>query len=179
MAEPVILTFNNCEISSKQILGHEGKAFQLGRKWLPSRRIIRGARCLGAAVRLLDKAVEHAKSWTSFGREISGSPAVLTALAEMDIDIKAARLSVYQAACMADSGQAIFIEAAGVKVFTTEMLKRVADRAVLIKSGPGPVAGLPLEFLCQNLLIQNLTDRALVAQKFIVANNILNAGKIL
>jgi alkylation response protein AidB-like acyl-CoA dehydrogenase len=179
VAEPAVLTFNNCHIAATQVLGQEGKAFYLGRKWLPARRIIRGARCLGAALRILDKAVEHAKSWTSFGQTISGWPAVLTSLAEMDIDIKAARLLVYQAACSADSGQAIFTQAAAVKIFTTEMLKRVADRAVLIKSGPGPVSGLPLEYLCQSMLVQNILERALEAQKFIVANNILKAGKIL
>jgi acyl-CoA dehydrogenase len=178
-AEPIILTFNNCQVAATQVLGEEGKAFHLGWKWLPARRIIRGARCLGAAVRLLDKAVEHAKSWTSYGRAISGRPAVLTSLAEIDIDIKAARLLVYQAACDADSGQTVLTQAAAVKIFTTEMLKRVADRAVLIKGGPGPATGLPLEYLCQSMVVQNIFEHALEAQKLIVANNILKAGKII
>ncbi len=97
----------------------------------------------------------------------------------MAIDIHAARLMVYQAACKADEGQDIHSEAAMVKVFATEMLKRVADRAVLIKNGPGPVQGLPLEFLCQSLLVQNIGERALEVQKSIIAGDILKLGKIL
>jgi hypothetical protein len=59
------------------------------------------------------------------------------------------------------------------------MLKRVADKSILIKDGPGPVQGLPLEFLCQNLLSQNIRERALEVQKSTIAGSILNTGKIL
>ncbi len=177
--EPVTLIFEDCSVPASSVLGQEGKAFELGKEWLTSRRIVRGARCVGAAVRLLDKAVEHAKSWTSFGQPITGWPSVQAALAEMTIDIQAARLMVYQAACQADEGQDIRTEAAMVKVFATEMLKRAGDRAVLIKNGPGPVQGLPLEFLCQSLLMQNAGERALEVQKTLIANDILNRGRIL
>jgi acyl-CoA dehydrogenase len=177
--EPVTLIFEDCSVPASSVLGQEGKAFELGKEWLTSRRIVRGARCVGAAVRLLDKAVEHAKSWTSFGQPITGWPSVQAALAEMTIDIQAARLMVYQAAWQADEGQDVRTEAAMVKVFATEMLKRAGDRAVLIKNGPGPVQGLPLEFLCQSLLMQNAGERALEVQKTLIANDILNRGRIL
>jgi acyl-CoA dehydrogenase len=176
--EPLVLTFENCPVAAKQVLGEEGKAFHLGAKWLPIRRIIRGARCVGAASRLLEKASEHARSWVSFGQTISNWPVIQSLLAEMAIDIKASRLLVYQAACRADEGQEIHREAAGVKVFTTEMLKRVADKSVLIKSGPGPLLGLPLEFLCQSLLAQNMGARALEVQKSILAEEVLRLGKV-
>jgi acyl-CoA dehydrogenase len=134
---------------------------------------------VGAAVRLLDKAAEHARSWTSFGQVISGWPSVQVLLAEIAIDIQAARLMVYQAAWKADAGEDINREAAMVKVFATEMLKRVADRAVLIKNGPGPVEGLPLAHLCRSLLAQNIAERALEVQKAIIAEDVLKAGTIL
>ena len=179
VGEPVTLVFENCSVPASRVLGKEGKAFELGKKWLTSRRIVRGARCVGTAVRLLDKAVEHAKSWTSFGQTITGWPSIQTALAEMAIDIQAARLMVYEAACKADEGQNIQTEAAMVKVFATEMLKRVGDRAVLVKNGPGPVQGLPLEFLCQSLLVQNIRERALEVQKSLITGEILKLGTIL
>ena len=96
----------------------------------------------------------------------------------MTIDIQAARLMVYQAAWKADAGEDIH-RAAMVKVFASEMLKRVADRAVLIKNGPGPVQGLPLEFLCRSLLVQNLGERALEVQKAIITGDLLKLGTIL
>ena len=176
---PLTLVFDNCKVQAKNILGEEGKAFQLGKKWLAQRRIVRASRCVGAAVRLLDKAVEHAKSWTSFGQPISGWPNIQVALAEMAVDIHAARMMVYQAACKADAGEDIHSEAAMAKVFSTEMLKRTADKAILIKNGPGPVQGLPLEILCQSLMVRNIGQRGLEVQKSIIAGDILKQGKIL
>jgi acyl-CoA dehydrogenase len=179
VAEPVTLIFQDCQVPAAKILGEEGKAFHLGKKWLTGRRIVRGARCVGAAVRVLDKVTEYAKSWTSFGQVISGWPGIQALLAEIAIDIQAARLMVYQAAWKADAGEDIHCEAAMVKVFATEMLKRVADRAVLIKNGPGPVQGIPLEYLCRSLQEQNIAERALEVQKSIVAEDILKSGRIL
>ena len=176
---PLTLLFNNCRVDADKILGQEGKAFSLGGKYLPARRIVRGARCIGAAVRLLDVCVEHAKSWQSFGKVISDWPTIQLALADIAIDIHAARLLVYDAACKADEGKDIHHEAAMVKAFSTEMLKRVADRTVLVKGGPAPARELPLEMLCQSLLMQNFGERALEVQKYIIAGNILKLGTII
>jgi acyl-CoA dehydrogenase len=178
VARPITLVLNDCKVSQARVLGEEGKAFQLGKKWLADRRIVRGARCVGAAVRLLEKSNEYVKSWTSFGQVISEWPHIQALLADMAIDIHAARLMVYHAACQADENQNIRSEASMVKVFATQMLKRVADRAVLIKNGPGPVQGLTLEYLCQSLLVQNISDRALEVQKSIIAGEVLRAARI-
>ena len=179
VAEPATIMLDNCHVSASKVLGEEGKAFQLGRKWLTTRRVVRGARCVGAAIRLLDKATEHVRSWASFGQTISGWPAIKIALAEMAIEIHSARLMVYQAASKADEGQDIRTEAAMVKVYCTEMLKRVADRAVQIKGGPGPVEGLPLEYLCRSLLVQNIGQKTLEVQKSFIAGEIIKLGRIL
>lgn len=177
--EPLTLIFTNCKVTADKILGEEGKAFNLGSKYLPARRIVRGARCIGAAVRLLDVCVEHAKSWQSFGKVISDWPAIQVALADIATDIHAARLLVYDAAWKADEGQDIHREAAMVKAFSTEMLKRVADRTALVKGGPAPARELPLEILCQSLLMQNIRERALEVQKYIIAGDILKLGTII
>jgi len=73
---PMSLVFDQCQVAAANILGEEGKAFHLGKKWLPSRRIVRGARCVGAAQRILDEATIEAQTWTSFGQFISGRPSV-------------------------------------------------------------------------------------------------------
>jgi acyl-CoA dehydrogenase len=172
--EPVILSFENCHIPAENILGAEGKAFELGKKWLPHRRIIRGARCVGAAGRLLDVSVEHAKSWQVQGKAISGWPETRTALADMATDIRAARLMIYEAASKADEGQDVHQEAAMVKVFCTEMLERVAGRAVMVKGGPASAKELPLEVLCRSLLVSHIQERALEVQREIIASHILN-----
>jgi alkylation response protein AidB-like acyl-CoA dehydrogenase len=179
VTEPMTLAFDNCKVSPEKILGEEGKAFSLGKKWLPTRRIVRGARCAGAAVRLLDVSVEHAKSWQSFGKGISDWTRIQAALSDIDIDIHAARLMVFDAAWKADEGRDIHQEAAMVKVFSTEMLKRVANRTVQIKGGPAPASELSLEILCQNMLDQNIAERTMEVQRSIISGYILKLGGII
>jgi len=178
VAESVSLIFSDCKVPAEKVLGEEGKAFYLGKKWLPSRRIVRGARAVGAAVRLLDVSTEHAKSWQSFGQIISTWPSVQASLADMAVDIHAARLMVYHAAWKADEGEDIHQEAATVKVFTTEMLNRAADRAVQIRGGPAPARELPIEILCRNIVAKNAGQRALEVQKAIVTGDVLRRGTI-
>ncbi len=179
VAEPISLAFNDCRVPAGKVLGEEGKAFSLGNKWLPSRRIVRGARCVGAAVRLLDVSTEQAKSWQSFGQIISTWPSVEAALADIAIDIHAARLMVYHAAWKADEGEDVHQEAASVKVFATDMLKRVADRAIQIYGGPAPARELPIEILCQNIVTKNAGQYALEVQRAIVTKDILKLGAII
>lgn len=179
VAGPVSLIFGDCKVPAEKVLGEEGKAFYLGKKWLPSRRIVRGARCVGAAVRLLDVSTEQAKSWQSFGQVISTWPSVQAALADMAVDIHAARLMVYHAACKADEGEDVHQEAAMVKVFTTEMLDRAANRAVEIRGGPAPARELPIEILCRNIVVEEAGQRALEVQKAIVTGDVLKRGTII
>jgi alkylation response protein AidB-like acyl-CoA dehydrogenase len=171
--EPVLLSLENCRVSAANIVGQEGKAFDLGKKWLPSRRIIRSARSVGAAARLLDVSVEHAKSWQTQGQVISNWPGIQAALAEMATEIKAARLMVYEAAWKADQGQDVHPEAAMVKVFSTGMLEKVANQAVLIRGGPVPAQELPLEVLCRSMLVSHIQERALRVQKAFIASQVI------
>jgi acyl-CoA dehydrogenase len=179
LSSPVALTFKDCKLAETKLLGEEGKAFYLGKRWLPYRRIVRGARCVGAAVRLLDTSVTYAKYWQSQGQPIAEWPAVRRALADMAVDTQAARLLVYQAASKADEGQDIRLEAAAVKVHATEMLERVANSAVLVRGGPAPAKELPLDILCRGMLASHISARALEVQKAYIAGNILDLGSIL
>ena len=173
LPEPVSLLFDDCRVPLENILGEEGKAFYLGSKLLPTRRIISGARCVGAAVRLLEVSSEYAKSWERFGQVISGWPSVQAALADMALDIHAARLIVHHAAWKADEGEDIRQVAAMVKVFTTEMVNRAADRTVQIHGGPIYAEELPIERLCRNATAAGATERALELQRAAIVADLL------
>jgi acyl-CoA dehydrogenase len=177
--EPFTLIFEDCKIPASKILGEVGQAFRLGAKWLPGRRIVRSARSVGAATRLLDSSIEHAKSWQSQGKAVIENPENRNLLAEMYTEIQAARLMVYYAASRADEGADVRSDAAMVKVYASQMLERVADKAALIRGGPGPARELPLQVLCRSLLLTNLAERSLEVQKSIIASEILKLGTIL
>lgn len=173
LREPIFLNFDNCLVPAENILGEEGKAFHLGKKWLPLRRIIRGARCVGVAQRVLEESVAQAKSWKSFGRSISERPSIRAALADMAINIHAARLMVYEVAWKADRGGSIKRETAMVKLFATQMIHSVADAASHIFNGPAYVGGLPMERFCRDAIAMSTTELALQLQRNIIAGDIL------
>lgn len=177
--QPLFLTFDHCQVPAENILGEEGKAFFLAKRWLPSRRIIRGARCVGVAQRLLDECTIQAKSWISFGQVIAGRPSVQAALGDIATNIHAARLMVYEAAWKADQGKPIKRESAMVKLFATQMIHFVCDNAAHIFNAPAYVGGLPMERFCRNAIAMSSTEFALQLQRNIIGGHILKGFKIM
>lgn len=176
--EPMSLVFDQCQIPAENILGEEGKAFHLGKKWLPSRRLVRGARCVGVTQRLLEESTIQAQSWQSFGQFISMRTSIEAALADIAMGIHACRLMVYEAAWKTDKGESIRREAAMVKLFATELVHSVADRVAHIFNGPPYTAGLPMERLCRHALATSATELALELQRSIIAKDILKGLKV-
>jgi len=176
--EPMFLVFDHCRVPVENILGEEGKAFHLGKRWLPSRRVIRAARCVGVAQRLLEESTTRAQTWQSFGQIISRRTSIQAALADIAMAIHACRLMVYEAAWKVDKGESIRREAAMVKLFATQMIHNVADRVAHIFNGPPYIAGLPLKRLCRHALAASATELALELQRSIIAKDILKGLKV-
>lgn len=176
--QPLALVFDQCQVPVENILGEEGKAFHLGKKWLPARRVLRGARCVGATQRLLEEAAAQAETWQSFGEFIHKRTSIQAALADIAIGLHACRLMVYEASWKADNGEPIRREAAMVKVFATEMLNNVADRVTHIFNGPPYISGLPMERFCRHTLAASATDLSLELQRNIIARDILKGLKV-
>jgi len=176
--QPISLVLDHCQVPAENMLGQEGKAFYLGRKWLPLRRIVRGARCVGAAQRVLEESTTQAQTWQSFGQFISGRPSIQAALADIATNIHAARLTVYEAAWKADQGQPIRREAAMVKLFATQMIHFVADNAAHIFNAPAYVGGLPMERFCRDAIATSAANFALQFQRNIIARDILKGLKV-
>jgi len=176
--EPMLLSFDNCRVPAGNLLGEEGKAFHLGKKWLPASRVIRGARCVGVAQRLLEEAATQAQSFQSFGQLISKRTSIEAALADIAVEAHAGRLMVYEAACKADKEESIRHEAAMVKLFTAKMLNSVADHVAYIFNGPPCIAGLPMEKLCRKALATSAIELSLELQRSIIARDILKGLKV-
>jgi acyl-CoA dehydrogenase len=171
--KPIVLNFNRCKIPAENILGKIGGAFHLGAKWLPTRTIIRAARCVGVAKRLLKVCCDYANLWERFGRMVSEQTQTHRILADMAADINAAMLMVYRAAWLADKGENIRREAAMVKVFASEMVNRAADRTVQLHGGPAYIKGLSVERLCRDAIAASIHEEILELQRAIIARDIL------
>ncbi len=178
LRQPIVLVFDQCQVPAESVLGEEGRAFHLGKKWLPSRRIIRGARSVGVAQRLLEEATTQAQSLQTFGQPISGRTSVQAALSDIAMYAHACRLMVYEAAWKADRAEPIRREAAMVKLFATQMIYNIADRVTHIYGAPPFIAGLPMERLCRHALATSATDLALELQRSIIAKDVLKGLKV-
>jgi alkylation response protein AidB-like acyl-CoA dehydrogenase len=176
--ETLTITLKDCRVSAGNRLGEEGRAFSLGGKWLPQRRIVRGARCVGIARRLLEEATARATSAESFGQPVHRRSSVRSALADIAARIHAARLMVHEAACLADSGKPIFQAAAMVKVYTTQIVRAAADSAAHIFNGPSYMNGPAMERLYRNASQASLSDSILKRQKSIIAGDIMKGLKV-
>jgi acyl-CoA dehydrogenase len=172
------LAFADCRVPAQSILGEPGAAFQLGKKWLPARRLVRGARCVGVGQRLLEEAKAHVESWQSYGEHLSRRPGIESALADIAVSIHACRLVVHEAAWKADSSMNIKREAAMVKLFATQMIRTVADRVSHVFNGPPYIQGLPMQRLCSDAVATNAVDLALELQSGIIAGDIMKGLKV-
>lgn len=175
--EPLVLSFDQCKIPAENLLGEEGKAFKLGGKWLPGRRIVRSARAVGLARRLLEEASLQTQSASSFGQPLSKRSGIRAALADMSAAIHATRLMIYEAASMADSGKENYRQTAMVKLQASRMLRGVVGMVSHIFNGPS-IAGQGLEKLCRHAQENNIHEMALEKYRNNIAGDILRGIRV-
>jgi alkylation response protein AidB-like acyl-CoA dehydrogenase len=148
---PYELIFTDCRIGSEQMLGEVGFAFTPIVKRLDVRRIEMAARCVGMAERLIELMVEQAQNRWTFGAPLADRQMVQEWIADSVIETHATRLMVTDAARKYDSGDRdLRLEASATKVFGTEMISRVVDRALQLYGGMGFSKELPIEYIYRN-----------------------------
>jgi (R)-benzylsuccinyl-CoA dehydrogenase len=148
---PYELIFTNCRVGQEQVLGDVGYAFTPIVKRLDIRRIEMAARCVGMAERLIELMVEQANNRWTFDEPLADRQIVQTWIADSAIDTHATRLMVSDAARKYDAGiRDLRREASAAKVFGTEMISRVVDRAIQLYGGMGFSKELPIEYIYRN-----------------------------
>lgn len=167
------LLFENCRIGKEQILGPEGKGFRIALETLDGGRIGIGAQGAGLARAAFEAAVKYAGERKQFGKPISDFQAIQFMLADMSIDVEAARLLVYRAAWLKDNNLPYVLEAAQGKVFATEIASRVCDRAVQIFGGYGYLKEYPVEKYYREARVTELYEGTSEIQRIVIAKAIL------
>lgn len=138
------VSLHDVSIDAADILGEIGGALALGRKYFESRRVRAAARKVGIATRLSEMSSQYARDWKALGQPLSVRPAVRRYLADMAIDVDAARWLVYRAAWLIDEGKPAANEAISSSLFASEMVERTIDRAIQTYGGPGFAPDLPV-----------------------------------
>src|SRR5579884_3925975 len=139
------LILEDCRVPKENVLGEPGKGYKIAIETLNEGRIGIGAQMIGLARGAWEAALDYARERKQFGRPIADFQAIQFQLAEMSTQLEAARLMVYNAARLKDSGASFVREAAMAKYFSSVVAERVASLAVEIFGGNGFVKDYPVE----------------------------------
>lgn len=170
------LRLDDCLVAEDRVLGEPGRGFEVIMATVNGGRLNVAARCLGAAERALDTAVEFAKERRVAGRRLSEHGMTQQKLADMDVDLRAATLLVKEAAEFGDQGSANFRTAvARAKLFATEMAGRVADQSIQVLGAAGYTSDLPLERVARDVRGYRIGEGTSEIQRIQIARALVRA----
>lgn len=173
------ITFENVEVPDENMIGREGRGFIIAMKTLDGGRLTIGACCLGASRELLEISTNYAKHRKQFGEPISKFQAVQFMLAEMASKIYPMESIVYRCANDYDRGKDVSVDAAIVKLYASEAMFEVADKALQVHGGMGFSRELPMERYYRDARILRIFEGTTEIQKMIIGRHIIKSnGKI-
>jgi alkylation response protein AidB-like acyl-CoA dehydrogenase len=152
------LLLEGCEVPEGNVLGEPGKGYKVAIETLNEGRIGIGAQMIGCARGALDAAIAYAREREAFGKPIAQFQGVQFELARMATELEAARLMVYNAARLKDSGRPFLAEAAMAKLYSSQVAERVTSRAIEIYGGYGYTKDYPVEKLWRDAKIGKIYE---------------------
>lgn len=169
--------FEDVRLPAKYLLGAEGEGFKNAMRILDRGRLHISAVCVGVAERLIKDAVDYAIDRKQFGERIADFQLIQAMLADSQTEAYAGRCMVLDAAKKRDAGENVVMESSCCKLFCSEMVGRVADRAVQIFGGSGYVSEYSVERFYRDVRIFRIYEGTSEIQKLVIARNMIkNAG---
>ena len=172
----VVLAFDNCVVSDALRLGAVGEGFKIAMATLDRGRLALGANCLGCAKEAQRLSVDWAKTRVAFGKPIAEHQMIAAMLADSATDIYAMEAMVYRTASMCDAHVPYSRESAMTKLFCSEALDRVVDRAVQIHGGMGYSAEYKIEQLYRDARVTRIYEGTSEIQRLVIARDVLKKG---
>ncbi|UVO54551.1 acyl-CoA dehydrogenase family protein [Sphingomonas sp. SUN039] len=170
------VNFDNVPVPPENMLGAEGEGFKVAMRVLDRGRLHIAAVCVGAAERLIADSVAYANERIQGGKPIAQHQLIQGMIADMKTECLAAKALVLQTAAAKDAGEGVVMEAAAAKYFASEMVGRVADKAVQIFGGAGYVADYGIERFYRDVRIFRIYEGTSQIQQLIIARETLKRG---
>jgi acyl-CoA dehydrogenase len=172
------VVFEDARVPADAVLGgKEGQGFRTAMKVLDRGRLHIAAVSVGVAERLIRDSLAYARERKQFGQAIAGFQLVQAMLADSRTEAYAARSMVLDAARRRDAGETVSTEAACCKYFATEMVGRVADRAVQIHGGAGYMAEYGIERFYRDVRLFRIYEGTSQIQQLVIARNMLREAE--
>jgi short-chain 2-methylacyl-CoA dehydrogenase len=167
------LVLDDCRVPKANVIGEVGQGYKIAIETLNQGRIGIGAQMTGLAEGALGHAIAYARQRKQFGKPIAEFQGVQFELAEMAVEVEAARLMVYNAARLKDAGQPYLMEAAMCKYYASQVAERVASRAVEVLGGVGFTRDYPVEKLYRDAKIGRIYEGTSNMQRLTIAKQLL------
>ena len=168
--------FDDVAVPAANRLGAEGEGFKIAMRVLDRGRLHIAAVCVGVAERLIADCVAYAGERKQFGKAIGEHQLVQAMIADSKTEALAARALVLDAADRKDRGDDVVLESAAAKYFESEMVGRVADRAVQIYGGAGYIADHGIERLYRDVRLFRIYEGTSQIQQLIIARETMKRG---
>jgi acyl-CoA dehydrogenase len=168
--------FDNVRVPVENRLGQEGEGFKVAMQVLDRGRLHISAVCVGVAERLIKDSVEYMSERKQFGQPLSQFQLLQGMIADSKTESLAAKALTLETARKRDAGQSVTMEAAAAKYFASEMVGRVADRAVQIFGGAGYVADHGIERFYRDVRIFRIYEGTSQIQQVVIARETLKRG---
>jgi acyl-CoA dehydrogenase len=170
---PASLVFENVRVPEENILGEMGGGFNLGMQWIGQGRWLIPARAIGASERLLQMAIDHAKTRVTFGKPIADRQAIQWMIADSGVEIEATKWLVMRAAWLQEQGKDNRHAASMAKLYGSNIANQVVDRVLQIHGGMGYTKELPIERWYREMRLWRIFEGTDEIQRFIIARNLI------
>jgi len=167
------LSFDDVAVGAEALLGEEGEGFGNAMRALTAGRIGIAAQAIGILAACLDESVKFAKERVAFGKPIGAFEGVSFKIAQMAMDLDAARLLTYRAAALADAGQPFALAASKAKLFASTAARKHAAEALQIHGGYGYTSEFPVERYYRDAKITEIYEGTSEIQQIIIARSLL------
>jgi alkylation response protein AidB-like acyl-CoA dehydrogenase len=172
-SETASVVFEDCYVPDENRLGDEGSGFRQAMQVLDGGRISIAALSVGIAQGAYEAAVKYAKERQQFGKPIAEFQAIQFKLADMAVQIEAARLLTLQAAATKDAGKPVTQKSAMAKLFASEVAVKVAEDAIQVHGGYGYTKDYPAEKYWRDSKLCTIGEGTSEIQRIVIAKNLL------
>jgi alkylation response protein AidB-like acyl-CoA dehydrogenase len=169
------LFFEDCQVSSANVLGQVGQGFAIAMQTLDIGRCGLGASSLGSAKEAYELSLKYAVERQQFGRPIADFQAIQFKLADMAVKIYTMEQVVYDCAKKVDRGENATLESSIVKLYCTDSASQVIDEAIQIHGGMGFSRELPLERMYRDARVTRIFEGTNEIQRHVIAGELLKS----
>jgi alkylation response protein AidB-like acyl-CoA dehydrogenase len=173
------IVFDGVEVDESRVLGGIGQGYELTKDWFTDTRFELAAHCVGAAIRATEIANDFAAGRVQFGRPIRDFQAIEFMLADMAVEIMAAKSMLYRVGAELDRGldrKLAHARASALKLYCSEMAGRIVDKAVQILGGRGYMRENPVERLYRDIRVERIWEGTSEIQRAIIGGQIKKRG---